>query len=165
MRMTLESACRATQRSPVGIISLILSCFCGITYLATLFVPQFFPTSEFSPASENSTILFIIVTGSGVAFLLALLSFGLERPMWPGATALIVVVVTEFPVILVMPFWVLMLLGGWSGWAVAAYLAAVLVALVLIVRRALTGRVVIETPAQFGRCPLIGALNSRLGLQ
>jgi hypothetical protein len=106
-----------------------------------------------------------MVPGSGIAFLLALLCFGLERRTGPAVVSLCVLAVTENVVFVAMPFWTLMLLEAWPAWAVLAYIAAFFLAIALIVRRAITGKVVLNFPLQPSRCPSFAIMKSHPGSQ
>ena len=73
-----------------------------------------------------------------------------------------VLAVTENLVFPVMPFWTIMLLSAWSGWAALAYLTGIGAAVLLILRRAIAGKIVFPPPLQFRRCPLLARLNNSL---
>ena len=128
------------RENPLGLGSLALAPVCGTIYLKLIEFPALFSTAtELSYANA-----WILVGGSGLAWLLALFSFGAERRIWPGVTAFAILAVAQNLLFPMMPIWTLMLLGGWSGWAVLAYIALGITALVLIVRRICTGRIVVH---------------------
>jgi hypothetical protein len=118
---------------------LALAPVCGALYVKSIEIPVLFSTGE----ELSDARAFILVGGSGLTWLLALLSFGAERRIWPAVTAFAILAITQNSLFPMMPIWTLMLLGGWSGWAVLAYIALGLTALVLIVRRVATGRIVL----------------------
>jgi hypothetical protein len=159
MRANIQSICESTQRSPIGWSSLILGSISGVTYFTSVLLPLLLRGTNFPETAGRDTRILVIVVGSGFAFLMALLSLGLERHVGPAVIALCVLAATEYFVFPVIPFWMIMLLGAWSGWAALAYITGFIAAGVVIVRRVITGEAVIRTPLQFSRCPLVGALR------
>jgi hypothetical protein len=142
---------------------LVGSAICGVLYLAKVFVPLFVWNKTPVSSNDGSWWFWVMVPGSGIALLLALLSFGLERRIASAVISLCVLAVTENVVFAAMPFWTLMLLGGWSAWAALAYIVAFVAAIVLIVRRVITGQAVFSFSLQFSRCPLFAAMKSHPG--
>jgi hypothetical protein len=141
----------------VGFASLVISAICGFTWL-TVLIPVLRHKGDFVAADGDAKMLLVVV-GSGIAVLFALLSLGLERPVVPATASLFVLAATENLVFPVLPFWTLALLGAWSAWAAVAYVAALTAAVGLVVRRLITGRVAPRAPLQFSRCPLIATLR------
>lgn len=128
------------RENPLGLASLVLAPVCGAMYVKWIGIPAF--SSAGQELSDSRA--FILVGGSSLVWLLALFSFGAERRIWPAVTAFAILAVTQNLIFPMMPIWTLMLLGGWSGWAVLAYIALGIAALVLIVRRVFTGRIVVH---------------------
>jgi hypothetical protein len=158
MRIAADIVCETTQQSLAGSTSLAISTISGVTWL-TVVIPILLRGGNIAPPGSSDTRGLIVVIGSGIAMLFALLSFGLERRIGPAAGSLCVLAVTENVLLPVMPFWTVMVLGHWSAWAAVAYAGALIAALALIVQRLTTGRVMPPTPFQFSRCPLVGALR------
>ena len=164
--MKLQKVCEATQQNPVGFASLIISLLCGSLYLVTVLIPVLLRRDNLLATVAAADFWIItLVLGSGLALLLALLSFGMERRIGPAVASICVLALTENLVFPGMPFWTVMLLGAWSAWAVVAYIAGFVAALVLIARRAITGDVVLAAPLRLGRCPLFSAAKGTMGLR
>lgn len=126
--------------NPLGCLAMAASLISGSTCLATVLVPSILLTGEQLAARSNDGPSFwITVLGSGIVWPLVLLSVALEKKAWPAVVAIIFLFASENMLFPIMPFWTVMLLGGLSGWAVFLYVTAMLIALVLLVRRAIRG--------------------------
>jgi len=122
------------QRAPFGFISLLSACVAGGFYAAVVLLPLLSRGRQTTRLVNDGQGYWIII-GSGLALLVALLSLGMERRMWPAAAALGVLLVTENLVFPMMPIWTPMLLAGRSGWLAFLYVLSMVIALGLIVRR------------------------------
>jgi len=134
------------RENPFGLASVALALVSGAMYVNSIGIPALFSTGE----QLSDSRAFILIGGSGLAWLVALFSFGAERRIWPAVTAFAILAVTQNFMFPMMPIWTLMLLGGWSGWAVLAYIGLGITTLVLIVRRISTGRILVHPISYHG---------------
>jgi hypothetical protein len=83
MRIEIEKVCETTRQSLVGLASLVVSTICGSAWL-TVLIPLLLGKGDVALNGDSDTKMLMIVVGSGIALLLAVLSFGLERPVLAG---------------------------------------------------------------------------------
>ncbi len=140
MRVSSAIVRELLRENPLGCLAMAAALISGSTCLATVLLPTILLSGEQLAARTNDGPSFwITVIGSGVVFPLTLLSVAVEKRAWPAVAAIIFLFASENVLFPVMPFWTVMLLGGLSGWAVFLYLTAMIIALVLLVRRAILG--------------------------
>src|SRR5258708_2042332 len=134
MRVTQQYVYKLLQFNLAGFAALFIALVCGGLYLFKIFIPAFSLNGDDLVRYNGAVAHETIILGSGLTLMLALISIGAERRVWPGIAAICVLLVTENLVFPIMPVWTLMLLFGQSTWAGATYRAAFVLASALVAR-------------------------------
>ena len=133
------------RENPLGCLTLLTALVSGSTCVAIVLLPSILLSGDqLAARTSDGPTFWITVIGSGLVFPLTLLSLAVEKRSWPGVAAIIFLFLSESILFPVMPFWTVMLLGGLSGWAALFYVAATVLSLVLLARRAVKGETLLQ---------------------